>query len=120
VTADGLGGGEDCGDRRQDARYDRKTYRRDLLYEKCTGGSISRACVDVCRTRLSVWVGLSAPGRRVDILRSGVARRNHSRCPALDADVRHEHRIQTTASSRSRQPLQRGLYRSESRVQGAA
>jgi len=31
VTADGLGGGEDCGDRRQDQRYDRKTYRRDLL-----------------------------------------------------------------------------------------
>jgi len=34
VTADGLGGGEDCGDRRQDPRYDRKTYRRDLLYER--------------------------------------------------------------------------------------
>jgi len=25
VTADGLGGGEDCGDRRQDQRYGRKT-----------------------------------------------------------------------------------------------
>jgi len=36
VTADGLGGREDRGDRtRQDPRYDReKTYRRDLLYER--------------------------------------------------------------------------------------
>ena len=34
MTADGLGGGgEDCGDRRQDPRYDRKTYRRDILYD---------------------------------------------------------------------------------------
>ena len=41
VTADGLGGEKtvESGDRRQDPRYERKTYRRDLLYERSRNSS---------------------------------------------------------------------------------